>query len=246
MKLRIKDEGREGGSMELLLIALFALVGVVQIWMSGRQPFPEVSRQFGSAMLLVTVFFLMANQAPHPPSLFFILISMTAAGGIGVVIGVRHLAMTHKDVIVAPFAGALMGVGATGLLVIEWSNFTTIFEQVTSFILICLLGVLEVYLVFRGLLIGKLSRSWSQAGLRQLQRGLIEGEKGALGCFEKAWDIEDEHLNPMAYIALQRIHTHLGNDTEAAEWGERLQEFGGESAVAEEWVGAIESALPRG
>jgi hypothetical protein len=213
--------------------------------MSGRQPFPEVSRQFGSAMLLVTVFFVVANQAPHPPSLFFILIAMTATGGIGVVIGVRHLAITHKDVIVAPFAGALMGVGATGLLVVEWSDFTTVFEQVTSFLLICLLGVLEVYLVFRGLLIGKLSRSWSQAGLRQLQRGLIEGEKGALSCFEKAWDIENEHLNPMAYIALQRIHTHLENTAEAAKWAERLQEFGGESAVAEEWVGAIESALPR-
>ena len=102
--------GGEGGSMEALLIALFALVGLTQIWMSGRQPFPEVSRQFGSAMLLVTVFFVVANQAPHPPSLFFILIAMTATGGIGVVIGVRHLAITHKDVIVAPFAGALMGV----------------------------------------------------------------------------------------------------------------------------------------
>ena len=237
--------GGEGGSMEALLIALFALVGLTQIWMSGRQPFPEVSRQFGSAMLLVTVFFVVANQAPHPPSLFFILIAMTATGGIGVVIGVRHVAITHKDVIVAPFAGALMGVGATGLLVVEWSDFTTVFEQVTSFLLICLLGVLEVYLVFRGLLIGKLSRSWSQAGLRQLQRGLIEGEKGALSCFEKAWDIENEHLNPMAYIALQRIHTHLENTAEAVKWAERLQEFGGESAVAEEWVSAIESALPR-
>jgi len=237
--------GGEGGLMEALLIALFALVGLIQIWMSGRQPFPEVSRQFGSAMLLVTIFFVVANQAPHPPSLFFILIAMTATGGIGVVIGVRHLAITHKDVIVAPFAGALMGVGATGLLVVEWSNFTTVFEQVTSFLLICLLGVLEIYLVFRGLLIGKLSRSWSQAGLRQLQRGLIEGEKGALSCFEKAWDLENEHLNPMAYIALQRIHTHLENTAEAVKWAERLQEFGGESAVAEEWVSAIESALPR-
>ena len=231
--------------MEEILVTLFALVGIVQILMSGHQPFPEVSRQFGISMLFVTVFFVVASQAPNPPSLFFILITMTAAGGAGVVIGVRHLAITHRDVIVAPFSGALLGVGATGLLVVEWSNFTSIIEQVSSFILICLLGLLEVYLVFRGLLIGKLSRSWSQAGLRQLQRGLIEGEKGALSCFEKAWDVENEHLNPMAYIALQRIHLHLGNGAEAEQWGERLQEFGGESAVAEEWVYAIESALPR-
>ena len=49
----------------------------------------------------------------------------------------------------------------------------------------------------------------------------------------------------MAYIALQRIHIHLGNGAEAEQWGERLQEFGGESAVAEEWIDAIESAIPR-
>nr|MCS5535398.1 hypothetical protein [Candidatus Poseidoniales archaeon] len=104
--------------MEELLVTLFALVGIVQIWMSGNQPFPEVSRQFGIAMLFVTVFFVVANQAPNPPSLFFILITMTAVGGAGVVIGVRHLAITHRDVIVAPFSGALLGVGATGLLVV--------------------------------------------------------------------------------------------------------------------------------
>lgn len=231
--------------MEALLTSVFIVIGAILVWMSNRQPFPEISRQFGIAMLAIAATVIVANNAPNPPTTNFLLITMTVCGGTGVIVGVRHLSVTRKDVIVAPFAGALLGIGATGLLVMEWDNFTSTYEQIGSFILICLLGVLEVYLVFRGLLIGKLSRTWSQAGLRQLQRGLIEGEKGAISCFERAWDAEEEHLNPMAYIALNRISQHLGNEEEAEEWAERLQEFGGEDAVAEEWVSAIEAALKR-
>ena len=231
--------------MEALLTSVFIVIGAILVWMSNRQPFPEISRQFGIAMLAIAAIVIVANNAPNPPTTNFLLVTMTVCGGTGVIVGVRHLSVTRKDVIVAPFAGALLGIGATGLLVMEWDNFTSTYEQIGSFILICLLGVLEVYLVFRGLLIGKLSRTWSQAGLRQLQRGLIEGEKGAISCFERAWDAEEEHLNPMAYIALNRISRHLGNEEEAEEWAERLQEFGGEDAVAEEWVSAIEAALKR-
>ena len=229
--------------MEALLNFVFIFVGAILIWMSSRQPFPEISRQFGVSMLIIAAFIMLAGQAPKPLSLQMILIIMAFCGGIGVTIGVRHMSITRKDVIVAPFAGALFGIGSTGLLVLEWDNLTSSFEQIGSFLLICLLGALEVYLVFRGLLIGKLSRSWSQAGLRQLQRGLIEGEKGAISCFERAWDSEEEHLNPMAYLALNRICLHIGNDSEAEMWAERLQEFGGEESVAEEWIQAIEKAI---
>jgi hypothetical protein len=55
--------------------------------------------------------------------------------------------------------------------------------------------------------------------------------------------LEEEHLNPMAWIALQRIHSFIGNDIEAEHWGKRLSESGGEDAVAKEWISAIESAL---
>ena len=62
-------------------------------------------------------------------------------------------------------------------------------------------------------------------------------------CFEKSWDLEEEHLNPMAWLALERIHKFLENKSEAEYWRKRLAESGGEEAVAEEWIEAIESAL---
>lgn len=229
--------------METILIALHLVLGAVLLWMSYRQPFPEVSRRFGILLIGIAVVLLVGQEAPNPPSLGFTLLLMTGLGGIATVIGVRHMSVTRKDVIIAPFAGVLLSVGTTGLLWIEWPNFTSMVEQIGAFILICLLTLLEIYLVFRGLLIGKLSRTWSQAGLRQMQRGLLLGEKGAISCFEKAWDVEDEHLNPMAYSALSRIHTHLGNDEDAVQWTERLAEHGGESTVAKEWLEVVDSAL---
>jgi hypothetical protein len=238
-----KQDQRGNDTVELLLTLLFAIVGGVLMGMSFRQPFPEISQRFGVYSIIIALLLLVARNAPNALSTNSILILMTAFGGVGVISGVRNMAVTQKDVIVAPFAGALMSIGATGLLVEEWANFTSNFEQIGSFVLICLLGMLEVYLVFRGLLIGKLSRSWSQAGLRQLQRGLLEGDKGAIACFEKAWDVENEHMNPMTYLALERIHAHLENTSEAENWREKLLEFGGEAAVAEEWISAIEAAL---
>ena len=47
----------------------------------------------------------------------------------------------------------------------------------------------------------------------------------------------------MAWLALERIHKFLENKSEAAYWRKRLAESGGEEAVAEEWIEAIESAL---
>ena len=49
----------------------------------------------------------------------------------------------------------------------------------------------------------------------------------------------------MAWLALERIHTFIGNDTEASHWSKRLAESGGEEAVAKEWIDAIETALGR-
>ena len=47
----------------------------------------------------------------------------------------------------------------------------------------------------------------------------------------------------MAWLALNRIHSFLGNEEESEHWGKRLAESGGEDAVAIEWIEAIESAL---
>ena len=117
------------------------------------------------------------------------------------------------------------------------------FERSGSFILCSLLVLFDIYLVFRTLLIGKLALAWSQAGLRQLRRGLIEGESGAIACFEKAWDEDQEHLNAMAYMALGQIHEHMGRLEEAHHWNERLSQMGGSDAVDPSWPEEIGSAL---
>jgi hypothetical protein len=78
-----------------------------------------------------------------------------------------------------------------------------------------------------------------------LQRGQISGDKGAIACFEKGWDAEEEHLNPMAYLALHRIHLFIEDQETAEEWFESLLAVGGEEAVAVEWIQAIHEALKK-
>jgi len=49
----------------------------------------------------------------------------------------------------------------------------------------------------------------------------------------------------MAWAALARCNSFLGNSDEARYWSKRLAESGGNEAVAEEWLDAIDSALNR-
>lgn len=76
-----------------------------------------------------------------------------------------------------------------------------------------------------------------------LQRGQLEGPQGAITCFEKGWDADEEHLNPMAYIALASIHRFNGNATEAQKWQESFEDAGGQPSVASEWILALNEAL---
>ena len=76
-----------------------------------------------------------------------------------------------------------------------------------------------------------------------LQRGALSGERGAIACFERGWATDEPHLNPMAYLALHRIHAALGNDDEAQSWRASLQSSGGEAAVAQAWIDAVEHAI---
>ena len=152
--------------------------------------------------------------------------------------------VTREEVIVAPFAGILFSVSATAIMADQWESLSS-FEEYAAFATIVVIGGCQTWLVFRGLLIGRLPLAWSKAGLVALERGQVSGPHGALECFEKSWDLEEEHLNPMAWLALERIHTFLGNDAEASHWGKRLAESGGEEAVAKEWIEAIETALGR-
>ena len=152
--------------------------------------------------------------------------------------------VTREEVIVAPFAGILFSVSATAIMADQWESLSS-FEEYAAFATIVVIGGCQTWLVFRGLLIGRLPLAWSKAGLVALERGQVSGPHGALECFEKSWDLEEEHLNPMAWLALERIHTFIGNDAEASHWGKRLAESGGEEAVAKEWIEAIETALGR-
>lgn len=150
--------------------------------------------------------------------------------------------VSREEVIVAPLAGILFSVSATAIMAEQWDSLS-VFEEYAAFATIVVIGGCQTWLVFRGLLIGRLPLAWSKAGLVALERGQVSGAHGALECFEKAWDLEEEHLNPMAWIALQKINSFIGNDAEAEHWSKRLSEAGGEDAVAKEWVSAIEFAL---
>ena len=167
---------------------------------------------------------------------------LSGVGGFGLVAGVYQLAQTQRDVLVAPYAGLMFCVGVVGLMVQTWEDLSTL-EQWAAFLTIVVLGGGETWLIFRGLLIGKLPQAWSQAGMIALLQGRLTGRNSAIECFEKGWDADEEHLNPMAYVALHRIHLFLGQNEEANLWRENLDREGGEAAVAYEYIRAIHNAL---
>jgi hypothetical protein len=169
---------------------------------------------------------------------------LTGLGSFGLLIGIHHLIRTRREVLIAPFSGFLFCVGIGGLMVSTWPDLNT-FEQWSGFGALVMLGVGQTWLVFRGLLIGRLPLAWSQAGMVALQRGFVDGEDGAIACFEKGWDAEEEHLNPMAYVALHRLNLFIGDQDKATEWLHALEDVGGEKGVAPEWIEAIHDALAR-
>lgn len=219
-------------------------IALTLILMSNRQPFPGPSKRYGSVLLIIALLLLIGETGPRPTSVEVHLYVLLAYGSLGLVRGVHNMLVTREEVIVAPFAGILFSVSATAIMADQWESLTS-FEEYAAFATIVVIGGCQTWLVFRGLLIGRLPLAWSKAGLVALERGQVSGPHGALECFEKSWDLEEEHLNPMAWLAIERIHTFIGNDAEASHWGRRLAESGGEEAVAKEWIEAIESALSR-
>ena len=227
-----------------LLLGLLVLIGVVLVRLSRQQPFPEPSFRYGFTLLMVGALLAMGTAAPRPLGVDGLLAVLCVLGAFGVLAGLTHIVRTRRDVIVAPLSGFLLCVGIGGLMARTWSTLTAI-EQWVDFFALVLIGVGQTYLVFRGLLIGKLPLAWSQAGMVALQRGALSGERGAIACFERGWATDEPHLNPMAYLALHRIHTALGNADEASAWHASLRSSGGEAAVAEAWIEAVEEAILR-
>lgn len=217
-------------------------IALTLIFMSGRQPFPGPSKRYGVVLLIIALLLLLGETGPRPTDVHVHLYVLLLYGSLGLVRGVHNMLVTRDEVIVAPFAGVLFSVSATALMADQWDSLSA-FEEYAAFATIVVIGGCQTWLVFRGLLIGRLPLAWSKAGLVALQRGQISGPHGALECFEKSWDLEEEHLNPMAWIALQRIHAFMGDESKADHWNKRLAESGGEDAVAVEWIEAIDSAL---
>ena len=229
-------------SLRWALLGFEFLIGLALIYNSQNQPFPRPSSRFGWLVVLLATLILIGQAAPKPMTVFAHFIMLSGVGGFGLVAGVYQLAQTQRDVLVAPYAGMLFCVGVVGLMVSTWEDLSKV-EQWAGFLTIVVLGGGETWLIFRGLLIGKLPQAWSQAGMVALMQGRLTGKNGAIECFEKGWDADEEHLNPMAYVALHRIHLFLGQHEEAEIWKEYLEREGGESAVASEYIHAIHDAL---
>ncbi len=225
------------------LVLEFAL-SLSLILMSKRQPFPGPSRRYGLVLLTFAALFLLGESGPRPTEVQVHLLFLLIYGSLGLLRGVQNMLVSRDEVIVAPFAGIMFCVAATAMMANQWESLT-VAEEYAAFATIVALGGGQTWLVFRGLLIGRLPMAWSKAGIVALEKGQISGDHGAIQCFERAWDLEEEHINPMAWSALNRIHNFVGNEQEAEHWGKRLAESGGQEAVAKEWIMAIDDALSR-
>ena len=219
--------------------------GIALLLMSRGQPFPEISRGYGLTILLIGAVFLLSRGAGRPFNEGAGATMAIILGGIGVTVGIRHLARTRRDVLVAPIASILLASGTILLLATLWDRDAPLFDHLSGFVLAVFVSGLSLYLVFRGLLIGGLQRGWSQAGLRQLHRGLIDGPNGAVSCFERAWDPLDESLDAMSHAALVKIHRHMKREDKAEEHQHLLDSFGGWDAIDETWVEVIDEHLGR-
>ena len=229
-------------SGKVLALAVLTVVSISLIAGSRHQPFPEISGKFGWTLASLTGLLALGETAPRPMSLTMLLIVSLILGSYGVLVGVHHMVRTRRDVFIAPMSGFVFCTGAGGLMVLTWPELNTL-EQWAGFLLLVLLGGSQTWMVFRGLLIGRLPLAWSQAGMVALQRRQIHGPHGAISCFERGWDADEEHLNPMAYVALHRIHLFLDKSDEAKRWLESFEDAGGEASVAPELIEAIHDAL---
>ena len=231
----------------LIWVILFSGIAVGLFWYARHQPFPEHGNIAVSIFLLTALVLYIASEAPRstagtlpgspvPPLLAIIL------GGWFTIIGGYHMGRTQRDVIVAPFSGIILVSGIFGLVTLDWTEQTTA-EQIGNFILASIFVLLEIYLLFRGLVVGIQGITWSKSGLRQLERGLILGERGAISHFERSWDMEDPALSAMAHAALALIHKSNG-DTEKYETHiNRLERFGGWESVDPSWLDVINTRL---
>ena len=232
----------EDSTVVWLLLGFELVVSIILILGSKSQPFPTPARRFGLLILMVSSLLLLGQSAPNPTSLEAHLAILSVFGAFGLVSGINLMLRTRREVLVAPMSGFMFCVGVTGLITQTWDELNK-FEHWAGFLALVVLAGGQTWLVFRGLLIGRLPLAWSQAGMVALHRGQLRGPHGAIECFEKAWDAEEEHLNPMAYSALSKIFHALDEAEKSAHWKELFYEAGGNDSVADEWLTAIDECL---
>ena len=232
----------EDSTVVWLLLGFELVIGIILILGSKSQPFPTPARRFGWFILVVSGLLLLGQSAPNPTSLEGHLAILSVFGAFGLVSGINLMLRTRREVLVAPMSGFMFCVGVTGLITQTWDELNK-FEHWAGFLALVVLAGGQTWLVFRGLLIGRLPLAWSQAGMVALHRGKLRGPHGAIECFEKAWDAEEEHLNPMAYSALSKIFQALEEAEKATHWNELFLESGGNESVAIEWLDAIDECL---
>lgn len=225
-----------------LWIGLFLALGAVSLYYARHQPFPEYGNRFGWLCIGVGLVFLISRNAPRETALLAPTVVAAAIGGLAVVFGVRHMVVTQQDVLVAPFGGVLLCVGTMSLMTDAWTNMDQT-SQIISFVVASVVILLEIYLAFRGLVVGVQGITWSKSGLRQVNRGLLEGPRGAISHFERSWDMDDQWLNAMSHAALAKIHEHLGDESSHKEHVAELEAIGGWGSVDGAWTEAISSAL---
>ena len=214
----------------LIWVILFSGISIGLFWYARHQPFPEHGNIAGSFFLLTALVLYIALEAPRPtagtqpgspvpPFLAIIL------GGWFTIIG-----------------GIILVSGIFGFVTIDWTDQTTT-EQIGNFILASIFVLLEIYLLFRGLVVGIQGITWSKSGLRQLERGLIQGERGAISHFERSWDMEDPALSAMAHAALALIHKYNGDSEKYEIHINRLDRFGGWESVDPSWLDVVNTRL---
>ena len=224
-------------------IAFLGGTSAMLLWMSRAQPFPEIGGRWAWLMLGLTGILAIAMNSPRAMNPNLPAIVAGGIGGLGVVVGAMH-DRRKQDVILAPFAGFWFVAATVSALAEGWASYNQT-EQWVGFILATIVILLEIFLFWKGLISGVQGISWSQAALRQLDRGLIEGERGAISMFEKSWNVDESWLDAMSHAALVRIHNSQGNSRAASKHAELLERLGGEDSVEAEWLAKIDSCIKR-
>ena len=226
----------------LLWIVLLCGLGAYCYYLSRLQPFPEKGNRLAMVLFSGALILWISSTSPEEAGDDLPAAISVFLGGVFVVSGIRDMSIMKTDVIVAPLAGILFCVGGISLLSSRWEVATQT-EQIGSFFLASTMVTVELYLAFRGLVIGVPGIAWSKSGLRQIHRGLILGPNGAISHFERSWDVEDQWINSMSYAALVLIHRHLGNLEDEEKSLAELEKSGGWGSVDSSWTQAVEEGL---